>query len=318
MNTYAIGIDVGKKELVACIRSSDGLSELPVSFPNSSIGQKRILSYLQKQGIDSNTPILLESTGPYHWQIASALTKNQYRAKVVNPLHTRQIIRYSIRKRKTDKVDASHLAFLASQGYGYPFVETEAMAYRKALIRHYWKLRGTATNHLVHEQYLADFRSIHRFTISSMILKRCEVLKKTIIKEFAKGNDVRYLDSIPGITPFLAICILAEITPLNRFSRIEQLIAFAGLDPSVKQSGGHEPHHGKLSKRGSPALRQVLFLAAFGSFSKKPFNKIYQKYKDQGFHYKTIMCILSRKILRTTYALLKKRESFKEQYLDRT
>src|SRR3990167_11506271 len=96
----SIGIDVGKEELVACIRCSNGITETPVSFPNNSIGLKNFLCYLKKNKIVSDEPILLESTGPYHWQAARVLTDNNYLAKVVNPLHTRQIIKHSIRKRK--------------------------------------------------------------------------------------------------------------------------------------------------------------------------------------------------------------------------
>jgi len=99
-------------------------------------------------------------------------------------------------------------------------------------------------------------------------VKRCEKLKKEIVQEWSHGNDVKYLDSIPGITPFLAATILAELLPLERFQRINQIIAFAGLDPSVKQTGGKRGTHGPISKRGSPTLREALFLAAFGSFSK--------------------------------------------------
>jgi len=62
--------------------------------------------------------------------------------------------------------------------------------------------------------------------------------------------------------------ILAELLPLERFERIDQIIAFAGIDPSVKQTGGKRGTHWPISKRGSPTLREALFLAAFGSFSK--------------------------------------------------
>lgn len=311
----AIGIDVGRKELVACIRSSNGLTEPPVSFPNSSIGLKQFLHHLEQNRIVSDEPILLESTGPYHWQAAYTLTQEGYLAKVVNPLHTKQIIRHSIRKRKTDKVDAGHLAFLASQGYGYPFRETSEGVYQKALVRHYWKLRATATSHIMHERYLKEFRGLSRLGISSLVVKRCEKVKKEIIKEFNKGNDLRYLDSIPGITPFLGATLLAELTPLDRFTRLEQIVAYAGLDPSVKQSGGKPARFGRISKRGSPVLRQALFLAAFGCFSKQPFIRIYQRYKGRGLHHNTILCIIARKILRIAVTLLKKRETFKEQHI---
>jgi transposase len=317
MNT-AIGIDVGKKELVARIRCSNGITEPPASFPNSSIGLKRLVRYMSENTITSDTPILLESTGPYHWEAACILTENHYAARVVNPLHTKHILRHSIRKRKTDSVDAGHLAFLASQGYGYPFRETRELAQRKALVRHYWKLKSTTTQHKAHEAYVSEYRGISKFKISPYILKTTERVKEEIITIFSKGNDLRYLDSIPGVSPILGATILAEIMPIERFTRIEQLIAYAGLDPSVKQSGSHPAKHGRISKRGSPILRRALYLAAFGCFSHKPFSPLYQKYKGRNLHHTTILCILARKILRTSVTLLKKREEFDKLKVDVT
>jgi len=313
--SHSIGIDVGKRELVACIRRSNGVAEPPVAFPNSSIGIKKFIVHYQKYGLDAATPILLESSGPYHWNAARTLADHGYFIKVVNPLHTKQISRFSIRKRKTDKVDAAHLAFLASQNYGYRFMETEEMAKKKAIIRHYWKLRSIATNLLVHEQYLKKYRGIAGVSVSARLVKKCEVLKKEIVKEWDKGNNLKYLDSIPGVTPFLAANILAELLPLERFQRIDQIIAYAGLDPAVKQTGGKPGRHGGISKRGSPTLREALFLAAFGSFSKQPMQTVYLRYKERGLHHNAILCIIARKILRISVALLKKRKMFDQSYL---
>lgn len=310
MNTHSVGIDVGKEELLACVRRSDGATEQGVLFPNSSMGLRKLAVHLRESGIDADDPILFESTGPYHWRAARTLTDQGFFVKVANPLHTKQIARLSIRKRKTDKVDAAQLAFLASQQYGYRFIETKDMARKKALIRHYWKLRAIATNLLVHERYLKEYRGVSRTSISALLVKRCEKVKQEIVQEWSTGNDVRYLDSIPGITPFLAATILAELLPLERFARMDQIIAFAGLDPSVKQTGGKPGWHGAISKRGSPTLREALFLAAFGSFSKEPMKTLYDRYKERGLHHNAILCVLARKILRIAVSLLKKRQVF--------
>jgi transposase len=309
-----IGIDVGKHELVTCIRRLDGVTEPPATFTNSSIGLKKFVVHLVDRGVAKTTPIILESTGPYHWPAARYLADHGYLSKVVNPLHTKHIARYSIRKRKTDKIDAAQLAFLASQQYGYTFVETKEMAQKKALIRHYWKLKLTAGNLFIHERYLKQHRGITAASVTKYILERCETLKARIVKDFGIGNDVKYLDSIPGITPFLAITILAELEPLDRFQRIEQIVAFAGLDPAVSQTGGKPGIHGKLTKRGSRTLRHVLFLAALGSF-RCAWRPLYDSYRKRGLKHTETLCIISRKILRTAVALLKKRRIFDSNFI---
>lgn len=312
--SLGIGIDVGKRELVTCIRRLNGVTEPPAAFANSSIGLKKFIVHLADNGIAKEVPILLESTGPYHWSAARYLADHGYAAKIVNPLHTKHIARYSIRKRKTDKIDAAQLAFLASQQYGYTFVETKEMAKKKALIRHYWKLKMTAGNLFIHERYLKQHRGITAASVTPYIVEKCESLKARIVKDWDRGNDIKYLDSIPGITPFLAITILAELEPLNRFQRIEQIVAFAGLDPSIKQTGGKPGIHGGLSKRGSHVLRHTLYLAAFGSF-RGSWRPLYDGYRKRGLQHTEVLCILSRKILRTAIALLKKRRVFDPNYL---
>jgi transposase len=315
MQTQSIGVDVGKTELVASIRDSNGNSAMPALFPNSILGFRKFIVYLKEKEITEDDPILFESTGPYHWQACRTLADLGYFVKVANPLHTKQIARLSIRKRKTDKVDSQNLAFLASQNYGYRFLETKEMARKKAMVRHYWYLRQTATDILRHDRYMKDYRDIKDESASKFLIKKCETLKKLIAKEWEKGNDVKYLDSIPGITPFLAATILSELLPLERFKTIDQIVAFSGLDPSVKQTGGKAGHHGHISKRGSPTLREALFLAAFGSFQREPMKSLYVKYKARGLHHNTILCILGRKILRIAVSLLKKRRVFDSKYL---
>lgn len=315
---YGIGIDVGKEEMVASFRSSNGLIGLTnISFPNNSIGLKRFLGYIKENHLAKETPILLESTGPYHWSMAYLLSQQGFNVKVVNPLHTKQALKYSIRKRKTDKVDADHLAMLAYQGYGYSFKETPNLARIKALVRHYWNLKIQHANNIRHENYLKNYRQLKLPRLSLVINRYLKILSNQILTNF-QGNDLRYLDSIPGITPIIAATILAELYPLGRFTKVEQIIAIAGLDPQIKQSGGKQARFGRLSKRGSPILRKALYYAAFGAFSKKPFNQYYQRYRNRELHHIAILCILARKILRICWALLKKREVFNEQYLDRT
>jgi transposase len=78
----------------------------------------------------------------------------------------------------------------------------------------------------------------------------------------------------------------------------------------VKQTGGKKGNHGAISKRGSPTLRKTLYLAAFGSLQRQPMKSPYDRYKGRGMHHNAVLCILARKIRRTTVALLKKRRMF--------
>jgi transposase len=80
---------------------------------------------------------------------------------------------------------------------------------------------------------------------------------------------IALLCSIPGIGLITATTVLAEIGDFSAFSKPDKLVAFFGIDPSVKQSGQFEGTKNKMSKRGSRLLRRVLFTTALANVRKK-------------------------------------------------
>lgn len=79
--------------------------------------------------------------------------------------------------------------------------------------------------------------------------------------DIMKFND-SVLMTIPGIGYINGGMILGEIGDINRFSSPGKLLAFAGLDPSVYQSGNFQAKRTRMSKRGSRVLRYALMNAA--------------------------------------------------------
>lgn len=75
--------------------------------------------------------------------------------------------------------------------------------------------------------------------------------------------------SIPGISTSEAGMILGEVGDIYRFSKPNKLLAFAGLDPSVKQSGNFCANHTRMSKRGSRYLRYALIYATHNVVKKQ-------------------------------------------------
>ena len=79
--------------------------------------------------------------------------------------------------------------------------------------------------------------------------------------DIMKFND-SVIMTIPGIGYINGGMILGEIGNIRRFSNPSKLLAFAGLDPSVYQSGNFSAKHTRMSKRGSKILRYALMNAA--------------------------------------------------------
>lgn len=134
--------------------------------------------------------------------------------------------------------------------------------------------------------------------------KQIEALDCQILEYYEKFDC--YLHTIPGIGMIAAATILAEIGDINRFKSSSALVAFAGIDPTVRQSGEFSSTHNHMSKRGSPYLRHAIFLAATTcSFHNSPLNAYYKKKRDKGKHHLTATGAVARKLTSVIYAVLR-------------
>jgi transposase len=125
------------------------------------------------------------------------------------------------------------------------------------------------------------------------------------------------LKSIPGIGAILASLILGEIGDVNRFTNAKQLVAYCGMDPSVRQSGNYVGTKNRVTKRGSPFLRRSLYMVATTSIRKNPKGSLvnaviydyYQK-KIQSKTKKQALGAVMNKLLRIIFSVLKNKKAF--------
>lgn len=118
------------------------------------------------------------------------------------------------------------------------------------------------------------------------------------------GTNIK---TIPGVGNVIGAVILGEIGAIERFDNPSKLVAYAGLDASVSQSGEYEASSGKLSKRGSPYLRKALYMAAQrAEFCDPVFHAYYEKKRNEGKHHLVATNAVARKLCHTIYAILKK------------
>lgn len=131
-----------------------------------------------------------------------------------------------------------------------------------------------------------------------------KILEKRISEEM-KNFDTK-ITQVPGVGTILAACILSEIGDVKRFSSLKKLIAYAGIDPSVQQSGEFLGTENHMSKRGSYYLRRSLWCAAFVAISHdKTIVAVYKKKKAEGKNYFQCMGFVMKKLLSAIYAILK-------------
>lgn len=120
-----------------------------------------------------------------------------------------------------------------------------------------------------------------------------------------------HLESVPGIGKVTAAIILSEIGDITRFKSAKALVAYAGIDPTVKQSGQFLANNNKMSKRGSPYLRRALFLCASTcTLHESPLNDYYIKKRNEGKHHLTAVGAVTHKLTHIIYAILRDNKDY--------
>lgn len=114
------------------------------------------------------------------------------------------------------------------------------------------------------------------------------------------------ITTIPGIGDTLGAIIVSEIGDINRFDAPNKLVAFAGLDVKVTQSGEFSGTKQHISKRGSPYLRRAIWLAANrAAFCDPILSEYYQALKARGKHHSTAIGAVSRKLCNLIFTILR-------------
>ncbi len=126
-----------------------------------------------------------------------------------------------------------------------------------------------------------------------------------------QNADVRCLVTIPGIGPYSAAVLLAEIGDIDRFGDKRQLYSYAGLVPRVRDSAERQ-HRGRITRAGSPYLRWILVEAAQNAVRSSPAARRYFERLARRKHRHVARVALARKLLGAVYALLRHGVCFDE------
>ena len=149
-----------------------------------------------------------------------------------------------------------------------------------------------------------------------MLIEQIQMLQKQIdLLDIDISNIMEQLDSpissIPGIGTWLGAIIISEIGDIHRFNSPKKLLAFAGLDPSVRQSGNFNASNIKISKRGSKHLRYAIGRAAqLIIWNDDTFYQYYTTKLTQGKSYLNAIGHVSHKLTRIIFKLLKTNTTF--------
>lgn len=160
------------------------------------------------------------------------------------------------------------------------------------------------------EEYLG-FELKHTIDMIRFYESQVEIYNKQIEHELSQIDYGKIITSISGVGIITGAMIISEIGDINNFQTPHQLLAFAGLDPVVNQSGEFESSHNKPSKRGSKYLRWAIHQVSAGIWKwDKTFKEYYDKKIKEGKHHYVAIGHIDKKLVRVIFSLLKNKKSF--------
>ena len=297
-----LGIDVAKDQLVLCHWNQ----QKTCSLPNE---HQAIRSYLS--ALHGPVRIAIEPTSHYHLAVVNEAIALGHVVYLVNPrqlVHYRQAVNV---RNKTDPQDAWLLArFLEHEAAQLrPFQPQDRKAQRL------WALLLRRASVIKSRQQLQQSFGEVKISIRALIsqfnqlLQRLEQQITKLIRELGWWAEYQCCLSIPGIG---AINAAALVTASHRgaFASSDAFIAYLGLDVRIRESGYYRGKR-KLTKRGEPELRRLLYCDSKPARSYPGFADYYQRQRENGLCKIAARVALSRKLARIAFTLINRQEMFK-------
>lgn len=180
--------------------------------------------------------------------------------------------------------------------------------------------------HEVQPLFIRYSSNIHILNTTIQVMEALQRSLKTVESQIVQiirsnpvvlGQAIGLLCTIPGIDTIIAATILGEIGDLTAFKSPKQLVAFFGIDPTLKDSGQFKSSRNKMSKRGSKYLRRVLYTSAMVSVSRKRNNELnnpvlleYYKNKCLSKPKKVALVAVMHKLVYIIFAVLRDQKPF--------
>jgi transposase len=307
---YFLGCDVSKLKLdLSCI-NAQGIELWTDRIPND---REAIAAYLLT--LTGNYPgetiqCVAEATGVFHLPLAETSSAVGLPCCVYNPVITKAGIKATVRGKKTDKTDALLIARMGLRGEGRlytpePYLATKHYArscQKLSILSSSFQQYKHHITELLDGEITEDVRGVLQDIQGAIKDARKQLYKD--LADSAKGDVFTRLQTIPGIGPYIAASLIGEIQTIERFTNAHALIAYAGLDPRIKQSGHTLNTTGRLTKRGSSYLRRSLFIGAnIARQHDQQFRKLYDKKRAEGKPYTVANCVVARKLLTVARAV---------------
>ena len=162
-------------------------------------------------------------------------------------------------------------------------------------------LKQLAKDSIGHPTETSDFLIESYVKSINCLSEQIDSIEKQIIESVRKLDT--HILSIPGIAEISAGSIIAEFGDIKNFESPEKMLAFAGLEPSIRQSGTLSTE-GHMVKHGSGYLRNAIMRVVNSLvMHDQVFNEYYNKKRDEGKHHLVAQSHVAKKLIRIIYTL---------------
>lgn len=315
-----LGVDISKNSLDVAYSNEKGIQHK--HYPhNNARSAKKILADFK----DQNLHVVMEATGNYGMKLAQGFFDLGVPVSIVNALCIKRFGQMKLRRSKTDAADAQLIAeYGESQALSIWQPKTEVQEQLLQITRSLEDLQLMRTELLNRQEAFAQlvFREKNCENAFEAILEQVKrsisALKQALVDilKVHYSEESRLLDSIPGIGLMTIGTLLAHCGRFESFEKASQVVAYAGLNPSVCESGTSVRGRGSISKRGHKAMRRVLFMAALSAALHNPIcRSLYLRLLEKGKPKKIALIAVAHKLLRQAFGVLKRGQPFQANFV---
>ena len=175
------------------------------------------------------------------------------------------------------------------------------------------RLKELAANTVGVNNSIFDVELNSLLSLYKSLVKEIDTIEKEINKLIEEVHP-HYM-SVSGIGPLSAAVIYSEYGDISNFTNPGQMLAFAGIEPGINESGT-ESHGGKMVKRGSSQLRYTLINCCLPLIRfDMTFATYYAKKRGEGKPHRVAITHVAKKLIRVIYALESQDIDFNAQKL---
>lgn len=294
-----VGVDVAKAELVIHHEECDEVISLKNAKPE-------IKKWLKQQ--PANTVIAVEATNIYHLDLVELAHGAGFRVYVIDGFQLSNYRKSVGGRIKTDPSDARLLSrFLKNEGEDLRPWTPPPAAYGKlqSLLRRRAALVSARTS--LNQSWANEGALKEAFKAFAKSMEKLDLLLqkkiKDILREAGLLEQVARCQAVEGIG-FLTAAALVMAFIRGEFKSSDSYIAFLGMDLRITDSG-QKVGRRRLTKRGCSEIRRLLHNAAMSASRSLAWKGFYEEHRRNGKATTQALVILSRKLARIAFALMK-------------